>query len=175
MSSEGKSPGEFSLLVSRLVRKLSLLERDEKVCFGVTISQCYAVETLSQNGKLSMKELSREMGVAVSTMTRILDVMVRDGFAKRENDPKDRRLVCVELTTKGRNLAAKLKRCGEDYLGTIFDKIPTSRRERVTKSLKFLLNAVEQHPSCCQHVDRTETPGRGGRRGNYAGMDKSRT
>ena len=119
---------DFSLLITRLMRKLSLLERDEKVCLGLTISQCYTIEALARNGELSMKELSGEMGLAMSTMTRILDVLVREGFVSRGNSETDRRVVCVKLTTKGRNTAGRLKRCADNYLGTIFEGIP--RKER---------------------------------------------
>ncbi|TET07758.1 MarR family transcriptional regulator [Candidatus Aerophobetes bacterium] len=155
MSAEEKFFNDFSLLISQLIRKLNLLERDEKVCLGVTISQCYTIETLARKDKLSMKELSQEMGVAVSTMTRILDVLVRDGLAKRENNPKDRRSVYVQLTAKGKNLASKLKGCTEDYLRAIFERIPNKKQEEIIESLDILLKAIEQHPFCSQSIDRT--------------------
>jgi len=155
MSAEEKFFNDFSLLISQLIRKLNLLERDEKVCLGVTISQCYTIETLARKDKLSMKELSQEMGVAVSTMTRILDILVRDALAKRENNPKDRRSVCVQLTAKGKDIASKLKCCAEGYLKTIFDKIPGAKQEKVIEALNILLKAVEQHPFCSQGTDRT--------------------
>ena len=143
---------DFSLLLSQLIRKFVLVERDEKVCLGVTISQCYTIETLARNGGVSMTELSREMGVAVSTMTRILDVLVREGLVTRKNSTKDRRLVCVGLTNKGRNLAGKLKRCADDYLGDVFANVPANERKKVTESLRTLLGAVAQHPSCCEQL-----------------------
>lgn len=146
MAAEKKLFNDFFLLISQLVRKLNLLERDEKVCFGVTIPQCCTIETLARKDRLPMKELSQEMGVAASTMTRILDVMVRDGLAKRENNPKDRRSVCVQLTAKGKDLASKLKCCSEDYLKTIFDKIPDREQEKAIEALNIFLRAVEQHP-----------------------------
>jgi len=155
MSAEEKFFNDFSLLISQLIRKLNLLERDEKVCLGVTISQCYTIETLARKDKLSMKELSQEMGVAVSTMTRILDILVRDTLAKRENNPKDRRSVCVQLTAKGKDIASKLKCCAEDYLRVIFERIPGAKQEKVIEALNILLKAVEQHPFCSQGTDRT--------------------
>lgn len=142
--------GVFSLLISQLVRKFNLLERDEKVCFGVTIPQCLTLETISSKGKLSMKALSLEMGVAISTMTRILDVMARDGLVRRENSPNDRRRVYVELTAKGKTIALKLKQCSQDYLRSIFNKLPKNKQVNINEALKCLLAAFELNPSCCQ-------------------------
>ena len=107
---KAKSPeyGEFSGLIGRLIRSLSLLERDQKNCCGTTMSQCYTIETLAQGGGLSMHELSKDMGVTMSTMTRVIDVLVRDGVVARGSNPEDRRKVCVELTAKGKDLARKL-------------------------------------------------------------------
>jgi len=148
---------EFSQLTSELIRKFKLLERDEKVCFNVTVSQRYTVEILYNSGPLSMKDLSNAMGVAVSTMTRVLDVMVRDGLVKRKGSAHDRRLVYINLTAKGKKLAEQLKESYSDYLKSLFVKIPSSKQGSLLRSLSNLLEALEQQSYCCKDLEESNS------------------
>ena len=56
----------------------------------------------SYAGPITMGELSRDLEVPLSTATRTVDWLVTNGFSQRLPDPKDRRVVRVELTAKGR-------------------------------------------------------------------------
>jgi len=133
----------FSELVDRLIRRLNLLNRDQKICYGITLSQCYTIETLNQKGTLTMNALSHEQGVTLSTMTRVIDVLVREGVILRVNDPADRRKVYVELTEKGKALAKELKGCTDAYTRMILDEIPGDKREQLIESIELLIRAVE--------------------------------
>lgn len=140
----------FSTMMSRLIRKLNVLNRDQKVCYGLTLPQCGAIETLSRKGMLPMKELSRQMGVTISTMTRVIDILVRDGLVTRKENPDDRRKVCIDLTGKGRTMASKLKKCSLDYSMAIFKKIPEEERQKVFEALELLNKAIEAaNAKCC--------------------------
>ncbi len=46
-------------------------------------------------------ELADMAGVTRATMTGLIDTLERDGFVKREPDPRDRRMMSVNLTPKG--------------------------------------------------------------------------
>ena len=53
---------------------------------------------------VSMGELSRMLDVPLSTATRIMDWLVKSGYAERLSDPQDRRVVRVGLTQNGRQI-----------------------------------------------------------------------
>jgi DNA-binding MarR family transcriptional regulator len=141
---------KFARLVGQLFRKLNLLNRDQKVCYGITLSQCCAIETLEQKGLLNMNELSQYQGVTLSTMSRIVDVLVRDGVLQRVSNPGDRRKVCIELTESGKDLAGELKKCTEAYTKDILEQIPRDQRSQVIESMDLLIKAIEAvNPKCC--------------------------
>lgn len=134
---------QFPELINQLIRRLSLLNRDQVVCYGVTLQQCYILDTLEREGLLTMNELSRSQGVSVSTMTRAIDVLVRDEIVERLDSPGDRRKVCIQLTEeKGRKLANELKQCTIDYTMRILESIPKNKREQVIESMGLLIEAV---------------------------------
>ncbi len=142
---------KFSSLMENLYQSLNLLNRDEKLCYGLTMSQCHVLETLARNGKITMGKLSREQGLSVSTVTRILDVLVRDRIVTRKENPSDRRQVYVELTPKGRELASKLKECCQGYSKKILNNISSGKRNEVLKSLETLVDTIKSlNRKCCK-------------------------
>ena len=90
-----------------------------------------------------MNALSQEMGVSVSTMTRVVDVLVRNGVVRRRPAPADRRQVCVELTVEGEALAKRLGCCGDGYSKQILNRVPSQARKGVLRSLEVLADAIE--------------------------------
>lgn len=142
---------QYSSLIGQLIRKLNVLNKEQKICYGLTPPQCYTIETLGQKCNQTMKELSQDMGVTVSTMTRVVDVLVRINIVTRKENPADRREVRIELTEKGKDLNLKLKDCSKNYSKEILNHIPQQKRKTILESLKLLNDAVETvKKQCCR-------------------------
>ncbi len=139
----------FSRLLHDLTGILKLLNRDEQVCCGLTWPQAFTVEALAAGGALPMSELGAKMGVAVSTATRILDVLVRDGLVERKAGQRDRRQVLVALSDRGRDVARRLVRCREKALGAMLAPLSPARRQAVLEALETIKSAVSGSISCC--------------------------
>ena len=67
---------KLSLLLAKLIHRISVLDRDEKACQGITLSQHYTLDALYRKREMTMKELSQELSLAISTLTRIVDILV---------------------------------------------------------------------------------------------------
>jgi len=65
---------------------------------GLTVPQQSAMRVLIESGGLSLKNLSRELGLAHSTVSGIVDRLEKQGLVKRENDEADRRLSKVVVS-----------------------------------------------------------------------------
>jgi DNA-binding MarR family transcriptional regulator len=125
-------------------QRVNALQRDEKRCFGVTLSRCVTLETLLREGPLPVRELASRLGLNASTVTRSIDGLVREGLVRRSRDERrDRRRVFVNLTARGRTLAEKLERCADAYSDRILEQIPEERREDVLYALGILVKAVD--------------------------------
>lgn len=141
---------EVGQMVQKLVRVFQLFERDQIKVYGFTTSQCYALFELYKAGSFTMNEFSEKMNLNTSTMTRILDNLVRDKYIIRQRDESDRRLVVVSLTDRGRDMALKLNDSVNDYYKKIVANIPEGRLEDILESVNVLLNAFEKaNPYCC--------------------------
>ncbi len=141
---------EVGQVVQRLVRMMHLFERDQIKVFSFTASQCYTLLTVKKNGELTMRELSDKMNVDSSTMTRIVSVLVRDGYLERQRSAEDRRVVTVVLSEKGQEAAASLEQNIEKYYLDTINALPAEQVQSVLSAVTLLLNAFEKaNPNCC--------------------------
>jgi DNA-binding MarR family transcriptional regulator len=115
------------------------------------MSQCVTLELLQQEGPKTVRDLAEGLGLDTSTVTRVVDVLVRDGLLTRARDEKqDRRRVFVSLTESGHQLAKELEACADEYCERILVRIPRSRREDVLHALRVLVDAIDELPGGCR-------------------------
>jgi DNA-binding MarR family transcriptional regulator len=69
---------------------------------GLTGPQQSAMHLLVTSGGMSLKDLSRDLGLAHSTVSGIVDRLERQGLVKREADATDRRLNRVVVSAQVR-------------------------------------------------------------------------
>lgn len=103
----GETLAPAALLLGRLVlRRLEHALVDAGL--GLTPAQARAVGSLWLHGPTTQQELATHTEVEPSTIVRTLDVMERDGIARREKNPSDRRAYLVRLTARGERLVPRL-------------------------------------------------------------------
>ena len=137
---------EFGELLSVMIRSFAAFERSEIFCSGITMSQCSTILGIGKHGTMTMNALSEWMSLATSTMTRIVDNLVRDGYIARTQDPQDRRVVQVSLTEEGEKLFGAVKQIYHEYHGKIVESIPADELHQVVESLTMLIEAIKKTP-----------------------------
>ena len=95
--------------LNQLVRVHQFRDRDRICCYDVSVTQCYAVETLVKRGALRLQVLAEEMFLDKSTASRVIDTLERKGYVSRVEDDEDRRAVRIQATDAGRELYAKIR------------------------------------------------------------------
>jgi len=105
-----------SALVDRYIELQALMQRHLKLSLhrelrdelqSVTIHQLGVLFQL-RGGSLAMRELARELGVGESATTAVVDRLVRQGLVTRHDDPSDRRVVRLALSSPGESFVTKL-------------------------------------------------------------------
>lgn len=135
---------EFGELLSVMIRSFAAFERSEIFCSGITMSQCSTILGIGKKGTMTMNALSEWMSLATSTMTRIVDNLVRDGYIERAHDPQDRRVVQVSLTEKGTQLFQAIMEIYREYHRKIVESIPAGELRQVVESLTMLIEAIKK-------------------------------
>ncbi len=126
------------------------MEVDEARCCGLTRSQCrILLEVGQREGSVSLTDLSEELDLDLSTVSRIANRLVTHRMIVREPDESDRRKVSLSLTPAGRKLIDTYNRNLGSYVHAVWDQIPSSDREIVLKSLDIILAAQEKCKGVC--------------------------
>lgn len=99
---------EFQAAVADLVRIYQFRDRDRICCYDVSVTQCYALETLVAAGPLRLGELASRLYLDKSTTSRVVQTLVRKGYVAQRPDPSDRRAMTVSATRKGETLCARI-------------------------------------------------------------------
>lgn len=111
---------------------------------NLTMPQLKTLMSLYGNERATMGELAEALGASVSTLTGIVDRLVDHGLVARENDPHDRRVVVVRLTTEGTGLVDQIFLCARDRLGRVAAQLTDEELEVVDRGFQLLAHAVHR-------------------------------
>ena len=99
--------------LSDLVRVYQFRDRDRICCHDVSVTQCYALETLIRRGPVTLSQLATEMFLDKSTASRVVSALERKGYVTRESHPTDGRAHVLRPSAAGRRLYGRIR---EDML-----------------------------------------------------------
>ncbi|MUL44346.1 MarR family transcriptional regulator [Mycobacterium sp. CBMA293] len=105
--SRDELPAEYETAWRTWLRAHALLVRDLdaelRSTHGLTLLTYDALVQLSEapGRRLRMKDLADALVYSTSGLTRIVDNLEREGYARRDTDPDNRRTIFVSLTDHG--------------------------------------------------------------------------
>ena len=142
----------FASLLSRVAREVTIRQAAEVCCGDLTLEQFQTLQAIGTSELSSIGSLSSVLRVDLSTMSRNVTVLERNGHLVRARSAEDGRIVHVRLTAKGKR-ALRTLRCGErDIWSDLYRRLPPSERPRVLKALETLstsLVAADEGAACC--------------------------
>ncbi|MEV7013184.1 MarR family transcriptional regulator [Streptosporangium sp. NPDC051022] len=92
---------------------------------NLTMRQLKVVVILSYQDSASGQDLAHHLGVGLGTVTGIVDRLVGHGLVSRREDPNDRRVRRVELTSAGRALIDQITDAGLNDFRRLLDCLDT--------------------------------------------------
>ncbi len=96
---------------------------------------------LDYHSEYTMSELSQNAHLPLSNISAIIDRLAKRGIARRRRDPKDRRIVRVYLTEKGKKMFRDfMKKRGEELensLGRLSEKDRTDLFKALEKATEI--------------------------------------
>jgi DNA-binding MarR family transcriptional regulator len=142
----------FAELLSAVAREVTLRQASEVCCGDLTLEQFQTLRALSASDRLSIGALSAQLRVDMSTMSRNVTVLERNGYLLRARSAEDARVVHVRLTARGKRALESL-RCEErDVLKEVYQRLPVSDRSGVLKALEALQSCLGESAGdvpCC--------------------------
>jgi len=127
----------------RIIKSLQDYSQTVSNHFGITGPQLWALKTIHQTGSLAVGELSEGMYLHPSTVSGVVDRLEKKGYVIRDRTEKDRRVVKVRLTPKGKILARKAPNPVQGKMIYGLRKLKKERLGLICESVRELVGIME--------------------------------
>ena len=94
--------------VAELVRVYQFRDRDRICCHDISVTQCYALETIVEQGPMRLGTLTERLFLDKSTTSRVVAALVKKGYVEQRADDSDGRAIALQVTTSGRRLYRRI-------------------------------------------------------------------
>ena len=137
--SRERAHAELADVLPQLFRRVVIAMPNEVAGFARITPEQFSVLTLLGNrGPLSMTELAAARRIALNTTSSLVDRLFAAGLVTRGGDPKDRRVVRVEITLKGRALVERLRAARHDAMRRLLEELTDEQVDQVLAAMPAL-------------------------------------
>ncbi|WP_211261317.1 MarR family winged helix-turn-helix transcriptional regulator [Pseudonocardia acaciae] len=102
------------------------------------------LQVLERGGEPTVKQLAEVLGRSLSRTSRIVDGLVRRGFAERYEDPVDRRVRRVRLTEAGAGVLRRLRMVRVRAQLELWGHLTAGEREIVMQGMELYAKAARR-------------------------------
>ena len=96
------------------------------------------------DGKLTMRQIGELVGKDKSTITSLVNKLVKLGYVEKQKSEKDKRVTFVLITQKGRNIEEKFNGISKQVLETAYKDFTLKEKKELLRLLKKLNNNFER-------------------------------
>ncbi len=90
--------------------------------------------------KLPMKKLAELIDRKKSTVTTLVDKMIKLGYVEKNRDDVDNRIYLISLTSKGQLYRERVVEISDKLINKVYKTMPEEERLQLVKSLKEINN-----------------------------------
>lgn len=128
---------EFGELLKQFLIDLQSLFRTSTKKLNVTLPQIILITSIPIDG-IDMSTLSYRIGVDNSTLTRLIDILMRNKVVRKIKNPKDGRSYIILLTNIGEKLQFKIDQQIDQFGSKLYSRIPIEDQDEVKETLSSL-------------------------------------
>ena len=138
-----RDAAELHSAVADLVRVYQFRDRDQICCHDISVTQCYALETLVAHGPLRLNGLAARLFLDKSTTSRVVGALVKKGYVEQGPDARDGRAIALSATRKGRALCARITDDLVEQQKQLLEDLDPEVRSGVVRVLRRLAQAAD--------------------------------
>ena len=128
---------EFGELLKQFLIDLQSLFRTSAKKLNLTLPQITLISSIPIDG-IDMSTLSHRIGVDNSTLTRLVDVLIKNNFVRKVKNLKDGRSFIILLSSEGEKLQFKIEQKIDEFGSILYSKIPIEDQDEVKEVLSSL-------------------------------------
>ena len=134
--------------IREFIRQFGLLDQEYTPCGRpLPTSQAHALQILSDGGVATQRDLATRLNLDESTVSRLVDQLVRRGWVDRATDEHNRRQSRLALTAEGCAVLDDIRVASATKFHLIRERIPPDKWHNVLDALDVLIAAVGKDTS----------------------------
>jgi DNA-binding MarR family transcriptional regulator len=96
------------MALMRLLRSYQFRDRDRQVICGISVTQCYALDFLAHEKRLTIDQIARKLALNKANASRAVAALESIGAVSRVRDPANHRMHRIEATVQGVKLHERI-------------------------------------------------------------------
>jgi DNA-binding MarR family transcriptional regulator len=128
--------------VQKFIRHFGILEQSITPCgYSLSLSQVFALQEL-ESKTLSVGVLADILLLDRSSVSRLVDQLVKANFVLRVTNENNRRETLLSLTEKGRTTIHKVRQQSVHFYGNILQDVPENDQRMIVDGFKTFTTAI---------------------------------
>lgn len=111
----------------------------------LTVKEMHAIDAITIHGQLTVSQVAQKLHLSRATITATVDRLVRKGYATRVRDQKDRRVVRLSLTKKGKLLCRAYHAYHNMMVKSFLQNLSDEELQTIYQAFKNLEKFVNSH------------------------------
>ena len=112
----------------------------------LTEAEWAVLRVLGRQGECRMRTLAEACGVALSTMTGMIDRLLQKGLVQRRHSEADRRVVLARLTGRGRLVYQERLDADMRLVLSMLQALPPQEQRKLVALMQKIVDALPSHP-----------------------------
>ena len=126
---------EFRSKVQSFIRVFGLLEQSATPCgFPLSVSQVYAMQELEKT-TMSISELAQRLNLERSSVSRLIDGLVKENLVNRDINETNRREMILSLTEKGARTIQQVREQSVIFYQSVLKDLSESEKALIIEGL----------------------------------------
>jgi MarR family transcriptional regulator, 2-MHQ and catechol-resistance regulon repressor len=149
--------------IADLVRVYQFRDRDRICCHDISVTQCYALETLVEHGPMRLSALAERLYLDKSTTSRVVATLVKKRYVEQRADAADGRATALHVTGTGRRLYQRITDELVEQQKQLLQDLDPGVRDGVVHVIRGLARAADSRfrsgvsVGCCTPAASCET------------------
>lgn len=133
-----------NVILHKLIDLIQYKDTYQQRSTGIQPQDMYVLERIHVHKTMQIRDLTKNYGIAPSTLTGILDRLEAKNFIQRVRKNNDRRAIELMVTDEGTAILQKHIREDELFARNLFETIPVERSQLLLGLLDNLLSRVNK-------------------------------
>lgn len=133
---------KISDIIDNLRRVFQILNEQSKKVekeTGITGPQLWAIKVINEYAPINVSDLANRLYLHPATVIGIIDRLEKQNLAKRRRSKQDRRVVWIELTTKGNDLVKSAPEVAQGLLVAGLEELSSNNIVEIDRSMRCLV------------------------------------